>query len=140
MRKHLTEICYFLTQGQIQIFKHVCKSYPHRNYVFNRVIKHIFKTVFNQVFQFKIIENYIVYSVNSLGFKCLSFQIKLYFIVEFKDSGFKIKIIVGFIYIFIHILCDILNYLRKIIIPFDKWSWTLKKAEHQRIDAFEVWC
>ena len=64
----------------------------------------------------------------------------LYFIVEFKDSGFKIKIIVGFIYIFIHILCDILNYLRKIIIPFDKWSWTLKKAEHQRIDAFEVWC
>ena len=20
------------------------------------------------------------------------------------------------------------------------WSWTIKKAEHQRIDAFELWC
>ena len=26
------------------------------------------------------------------------------------------------------------------VVMYGCWSWTLKKAEHQRIDAFELWC
>ena len=26
------------------------------------------------------------------------------------------------------------------IVMYDCESWTIKKAEHQRIDAFELWC
>ena len=34
------------------------------------------------------------------------------------------------------------HFERKLTIEFLTWceSWTLKKAEHQRIDAFELWC
>ena len=34
------------------------------------------------------------------------------------------------------------RFERKLTIEFLTWceSWTLKKAEHQRIDAFELWC
>ena len=26
------------------------------------------------------------------------------------------------------------------VVMYECESWTIKKAEHQRIDAFEVWC
>ena len=26
------------------------------------------------------------------------------------------------------------------VVMYGCWSWTVKKAEHQRIDAFQVWC
>ena len=26
------------------------------------------------------------------------------------------------------------------VVTFDCESWTVKKAEHQRIDAFKLWC
>ena len=26
------------------------------------------------------------------------------------------------------------------VVMYGCWSWTVKKAEHQRIDAFELWC
>ena len=26
------------------------------------------------------------------------------------------------------------------IVMYECWSWTIKKAEHERFDAFEVWC
>ena len=26
------------------------------------------------------------------------------------------------------------------VVMYERESWTVKKAEHQRIDAFEVWC
>ena len=26
------------------------------------------------------------------------------------------------------------------LVMYGCWSWTVKKAEHQRIDAFELWC
>ena len=26
------------------------------------------------------------------------------------------------------------------IVIYECWSWTIKKAEHERFDAFEVWC
>ena len=33
--------------------------------------------------------------------------------------------------------------IKAMVFPFNKYgcqSWTIKKAEHQRIDAFELWC
>ena len=42
-----------------------------------------------------------------------------------------------------------LSKLRELVMDRDAWyaavcgvavSWTIKKAEHQRIDAFELWC
>ena len=35
------------------------------------------------------------------------------------------------------------HIVKAIIFPVDMYgseSWTVKKAEHQRIDAFELWC
>ena len=26
------------------------------------------------------------------------------------------------------------------VVMYERESWTIKKAEHQRIDAFELWC
>ena len=26
------------------------------------------------------------------------------------------------------------------VVMYGCWNWTIKKAEHQRIDAFELWC
>lgn len=62
--------------------------------------------------QFKILENYIVHFVNNLEFKCLSFQIKLYFINEFEKIQFLKETVVLYMY-FIHILCDMLNLLEE---------------------------
>ena len=35
------------------------------------------------------------------------------------------------------------HIIKAMVFPFNKYgcqSWTIKKAEHQRIDAFELWC
>ena len=35
------------------------------------------------------------------------------------------------------------HIIKAMVSPFNKYgcqSWTIKKAEHQRIDAFELWC
>ena len=35
------------------------------------------------------------------------------------------------------------HIVKAMVFPFNKYgcqSWTIKKAEHQRIDAFELWC
>ena len=32
------------------------------------------------------------------------------------------------------------GYIVKAIVMFTYESWTIKKAEHQRIDAFKLWC
>jgi len=49
-----------------------------------------------------------------------------------------------YMYVYIHIyiyvcVCVCVSILPQIVM-YRCESWTIKKAEHQRIDAFELWC
>ena len=43
----------------------------------------------------------------------------------------------------VKVLQGLLNFVKAMVFPVVMYgceSWTIKKAEHQRIDAFELWC
>ena len=52
---------------------------------------------------------------------------------------FRLRSSAQFIYLFASIPIHFLSYCTFVVLMYGCESWTIKKAEHQRIDAFELW-